>query len=438
MTPHWRIVNARIVQQSKLARRLLSGVLQMIRPEEIEYTEYADNLPPAGTTIGQRFHLRRLLGQGGMSAVFLAHDERLQRDVAFKLMNPELALLRDVMARFMNEARMLARLDCTHVVRLLDAGVTRELGSAPLPYMVLELLQGSTLRGQIDRGPAEPKRVVAWMLQVCEGLAAAHAEGVIHRDLKPENLFLSVQPDGTQLVKVLDFGVARSLMPSQPVTSSGTGLGSPGYMSPEQLRDASAADERSDIWSLGVVMYELLSGVPPFHAPSTFELCARILAGGHQRLSEIRPDVPRPLAAIVDRCLELDPAERFPSVLELAEALAELVPNMGAASVRRIRRRVHGPEKRRDAPLPVDVLAPTVAQVPSRRRAPLPYYRRVAARAGAALIAATLALLGFEVASRAQSSGHFSAAEATLSRWSDRMGAAAQGLLQDSEREPER
>src|SRR5262245_40564205 len=122
----------------------------MIRSELIEYAELANKLPPAGATIGQRFHLRRLLGEGGMSAVFLAHDERLERDVAFKLMNPELALLRDVLARFMNEARMLARLDCPHVVRLLDAGVTRELCSAPLPYMVLELLQGDTLRKQIE------------------------------------------------------------------------------------------------------------------------------------------------------------------------------------------------------------------------------------------------------------------------------------------------
>src|SRR5262249_38120182 len=155
MAPHPTLVNARILQRSSLARPLLKGVLQMIRPEEIEYTEYAGNLPPSGTTIGQRFHLRKLLGQGGMSAVFLAHDERPERDVAFKLMNPELALFRDVMARFVNEARMLARLDCTHVVRLLDAGVTRELGSTPLPYMVLELLQGDTLRAQINRGPVE-------------------------------------------------------------------------------------------------------------------------------------------------------------------------------------------------------------------------------------------------------------------------------------------
>jgi serine/threonine-protein kinase len=409
----------------------------MSSSETIQYSEFPENLPPAGTVIGQRFHLRRLLGQGGMSAVFLARDERLERDVAFKLMNPELALHRDIMARFVNEARMVARLDSPHVVRLLDAGVTRELGSEPLPYMVLELLHGDTLRADCERGPVEPKRVVAWMLQVCEGLAAAHSEGMIHRDLKPENLFLSLQPDGTETLKVLDFGVARSLGLAQPLTGSGEGLGSPGYMSPEQLRDASAADERSDIWSLGVVMYELLSGCAPFQADSTFELCALILEGGYPRLLDVRPDVPRDLAAIVSRCLARDPEDRLPSVVHLAEALAELTPSSGSAAVRRIRRRMHGAAMLQtptsSAPTSEAVL-PTVVdrrEVASRRRR--------ATRAVARLsIAAALALLGFEVAAQAQSSGHLSAAEATLSRWGDRMGAAAQDLLQERSRGTER
>jgi len=409
----------------------------MIRSETIQYSEFPENLPPPGTVIGQRFHLRRLLGQGGMSAVFLARDERLERDVAFKLMNPELALFRDIMARFVNEARMLARLDCPHVVRLLDAGVTRELGSEPLPFMVLELLHGDTLRAECEKGPVDPRRAIAWTLQVCEGLAAAHSEGMIHRDLKPENLFLSLQPDGTETVKVLDFGVARSLGLAQPLTGSGEGLGSPGYMSPEQLRDASAADERSDIWSLGVVMYELLSGSAPFRAESTFELCASILAGGYPRLLDVRPELPRGLAAIVSRCLAQDPDDRPPSVAHLAAALAELNLSGGAATVRRIRRRMHGPESPRRRTSPASGAA--CARMPQVADRAVSSRSRRAKRAVARLsVAAALALLGFEVAAQAQSSGHLSAAEATLSRWSDRMGAAAQDLLQDRSRGSER
>jgi len=416
--------------------------------DDIQQCDFSAKLPSAGTVIGERFELRRLLGQGGMSAVFLAHDQRLERDVAFKLLNPELALFREVMARFVNEARMLARIDCPHVVRLLDAGITRESGATPLPYMVLELLHGDTLRAQCA-SRVEPKRVIAWMLQVCEGLAAAHSEGLIHRDLKPENLFLSRQPDGTQMIKVLDFGVARSLGAQQPVTHNGEGLGSPGYMSPEQLRDASAVDERSDIWSLGVVMYELLAGFPPFEAGSTFEVCARILMGGHPRLIEVQPDVPRGLAAIVHRCLALDPASRFASVVELGEALAELAPVTGAGAVRRIRRRMSGAASLGQAPSSqapsslapssqspssrpaVDAHAATVPDLDGRAARLLASSRRRRGRVAARVsIAAALAVLGFAVASQAQSSRRFTEAQATLSRWGDRMGTAAQDLLQ--------
>ena len=406
----------------------------MTLADEVDASELEANLPPPGTVIGQRFHLRRLLGQGGMSAVFLAHDERLERDVAFKLMNPELALFREVMARFVNEARMLARIECSHVVRLLDAGVTRELGSTPLPYMVLELLHGDTLRAQCDRGPVEPKRVIAWTLQICEGLAAAHVAGMIHRDLKPENLFLSLQPDGTQMIKILDFGVARSLGLRQPVTANGEGLGSPGYMSPEQLRDASAADERSDIWSLGVVMYELLAGFAPFQAESTIELCAKILVGRHPRLADVHPDVPRELAAIVTRCLAVDPADRFADVVELGEALAELAPVTGAGAVRRIRRRMGASVGARRAPssvAPVDAHAPTIPDVDgraSRVRPAVSSRRRVGRWVGRMSIAAALAVLGFAVASQAQASGYLTADD--LSRWGGRVGSAAQDLLQ--------
>jgi serine/threonine protein kinase len=298
-------------------------------------------LPALGSLVNGRFRIGAELGEGGMSTVFLARDERLGREVALKLLSPRLAYSREIVTRFVNEARMLARLDSEHIVRVLDAGVTGEAERTPLPYMVLELLQGEDIRSQCERGPVENvERALEWILQACEGLAVAHAEGVIHRDLKPENLFIARTPDGSEVVKILDFGIARSLAVRSSLTQSGEGMGSPGYMSPEQLNDASTVDERSDIWSLGVVLYELLAGVPPFHSKSAFELCAQILAGRPARLSRFRDDLPRGLVATVHRCLQVDPDERFGSISELVSALAPYCPRFAESAVARIQRRL--------------------------------------------------------------------------------------------------
>jgi len=297
------------------------------------------DLPRENTLVGDRFRIGPPIGEGGMSMVFLARDERLGRDVAFKILHPQLATSRDVVTRFVNEARALARLDCSHIVRVYDAGVISEPGRAPLPYMVLERLQGDDLRAHCEAGPVEDVgEAVGWIIQACEGLAAAHAAGIIHRDLKPDNLFIAEQPDGGSLVKLLDFGIARSITVVSSLTSSGT-VGSPGYMSPEQLCDASAADERSDIWSLGVVLYELLAGVPPFRADNMIELSAQILACRPRRLGRRRPGLPHELLAIVHRCLELDPDARFASVDELAEALAPFQRVFSEDAAARARRR---------------------------------------------------------------------------------------------------
>jgi serine/threonine protein kinase len=295
-----------------------------------------------GVVIDGRYQILRSLGHGGMSTVFVARDERLGRDVAFKVLGPHLAHSREVVQRFVNEARTLARLDSPHVVRVLDTGTTHELHDLPLPYMVLELLHGEDLRAHCERAPVPSvTQGVGHMLQACEGLAAAHAAGVIHRDLKPENLFIEQQADGRELVKLLDFGIARSPVSLDGLTEAGATIGSPRYMSPEQLSDASAADVRSDIWSLGVVLYELLAGVPPFRAQSALELCSQILMRKPVRLDRMRPDVPRGLAQVVHRCLELEPERRYADVGELARALAPFAGEGGLDTAQRIERELY-------------------------------------------------------------------------------------------------
>jgi eukaryotic-like serine/threonine-protein kinase len=298
-------------------------------------------LPKRGTLVADRYRLGDDIGEGGMSTVFSARDERLGRDVAFKLLNPELASSQEVVTRFVNEARMLAQLDCPHVVRLFDAGVMDQPGQPTLPFMVLELLRGCELRSSsLEPGGTDVHRIVDWMLQVCAGLAAAHVEGIIHRDLKPENLFVVHEPDGSQIVKVLDFGIARSMQVASSLTFHGERMGSPGYMSPEQVIDASSADERSDIWSLGVIMYELFAGVVPFQAQSQLELCVQILNFPIDPLDARRPDLPPGLAQVVERCMQRPVAARFNNIADLAEALAPYAGPRSADVVKRIRYRL--------------------------------------------------------------------------------------------------
>jgi serine/threonine-protein kinase len=193
--------------------------------------------------------------------------------------------------------------------------------------MVLELLHGEVLRAHCERGAAQDVlQTLGWIAQTCEGLAAAHAERIVHRDLKPDNLLVSEQPDGTEIVKLLDFGIARALDAPSSLTHAGGAVGSHGYMSPEQLRDSSSADERSDIWSLGAVMYELLAGRPPFWAADAVALSAQVFACRPRSLAKLCPDLPEAVGAVVHRCLALDPARRFVDVGELAQALEALHP----------------------------------------------------------------------------------------------------------------
>jgi serine/threonine-protein kinase len=259
--------------------------------------------------------------------------------VALKFMRLGVLDDREALGRFMREARAAAALRSEHVARVMDVEVDLEGGA---PYIVMEYLEGRDLGSMIESGAApSPGDAVAYVLQACEGLAEAHAKGIVHRDLKPANLFLTRRPDGTPLVKVLDFGVSKL---NEPVAQSGSfhltgpsrALGSPLYMSPEQMVASPHVDPRADIWALGVILYELLSGKPPFDAPTLLELGLAIANQPHPPLHQRVPGLAPGLVAVVDRCLQKQPPARFNDLAGLAAALAPHAGPDARASAARI------------------------------------------------------------------------------------------------------
>jgi eukaryotic-like serine/threonine-protein kinase len=279
-------------------------------------------LPRTGDVLLEKYRLEKLLGEGGMGVVYAAHHELLGQRVAVKLIRPEYATQEDAVTRFLNEARAAARIENDHVARVLDVGILQ----GRLPYMVLEYLDGSDLAHVLHAGGRLPVADVAdYLLQAIEAVAHAHAQGIIHRDLKPSNLFLARRPDGTRRLKVLDFGISKALGATPGiaanVTRTNAMLGSPLYMSPEQLRDSKGVDQRCDIWAFGVIAYELLTGQPPFNGENAVALFAAIMESTPPTLASLRPDAAA-LDPIVLRCLRNRPADRFSSVTELGVALA--------------------------------------------------------------------------------------------------------------------
>lgn len=274
-----------------------------------------------GEIVGDKYRIEHVLGEGGMGIVVAARHLELGELYAIKVMKRE-ALHVDAYAelRFIAEARTAARLKGQHIARVHDIS---RLKSGE-PYMVMEHLQGIDLKRLLRaRGPLSLHDAVTYVLQVCEALAEAHALGIIHRDIKPQNLFLV---DGTKSIKVLDFGISKHRMPQNTeFTGSHVLLGTPYYMSPEQMEGSKYVDQRSDIWSIGVVLYEFLTGRVPFPGENVVEIAKRVFSETPRPPTQLRLGLPLEVDAVVERCLERDRAHRFAGVAELTDALHAFV-----------------------------------------------------------------------------------------------------------------
>jgi eukaryotic-like serine/threonine-protein kinase len=300
---------------------------------------------PPGTVLAGKYRVDRLLGEGGMGWVVVATHLQLEQRVALKFMRTGHATAgSDAVNRFLREARAAARIQSEHVARVSDVG-TLENGA---PYLVMEYLEGQDLDGLLQATPSLPMaEAIEYAMQACEGLGEVHMAGIVHRDLKPANLFLARRTDGSVRVKLLDFGISKvAAVPGSAsdggMTSTQALMGSPLYMAPEQMRSSKSVDPRADIWSMGVILYEMLGGRSPFNGDTLPEVCARIMAEPPAPLREARPDVPPALEAVVMRCLEKDPKNRFQDVAALAQALASFGQPEARTTADRIGRVMRG------------------------------------------------------------------------------------------------
>lgn len=283
----------------------------------------------AGRVVQDKYRLLEHLGSGGMGTVFSAEHITLGKRYALKFLRTDAAAHESSARRFEREARLLAKLDHENVVSLIDLG-TGEQGPA---YLVLEYIRGRTLRQELRAGILPLNRLVAIVIQVARGLVAAHAAGVVHRDLKPENIMLTEHADGSLLVKILDFGVARLFeSDTDSATLTGHGAGTAGYMSPEQAKGAKTIDARSDVYALGVIAYEALVGRRPYDGASYNETLFRVLNEVHAPARATRPELPEAVEGLIDRALAKQPSDRFASPWEFAAALRACVPSTAEAS----------------------------------------------------------------------------------------------------------
>ena len=272
-----------------------------------------------------KYRIESVLGRGGMGMVYRARHLALGDDVAIKVLRRDVSLDEETVMRFMREAQSAVKLKSEHVARIQDVGACED----GLPFIVMEFLQGADLGQMVDtHGAMSIPVAVDLVLQACDAIVEAHSLGIVHRDVKPSNLFVSFRPDQSAIVKVLDFGISKSANGSDmSLTQTQSMLGTPAYMSPEQMRSARSVDARTDIWSLGTVLYELVEARRPFEAESFSEMCVMVAVDPPARMTlaaDIEP--------IIARCLAKKPTDRYPHVAELMRDLAPFAGNYEAAN----------------------------------------------------------------------------------------------------------
>ena len=318
-------------------------------------TETESAAPVAqGAVLAGKYKVERVIGEGGMGVVVEAKHIALDERVAMKFLTAAYATHPEAAARFLREARAAVKIKSEHVARVSDVG-TLETGA---PYMVMELLQGNDLNQELQsKGVLPMQDAVDYVIQACEAIAEAHAAGIVHRDLKPANLFLTRRMDGSALVKVLDFGISKMSDGVENLTKTMAAMGSALYMSPEQMQQTRGVDHRTDIYALGVALYELLAGKQPYYADTLPQLCAEVLTGTPTPLRTARPDVPPGLAAVIEKAYARDRADRYGSVAHFVVALAPFAPPRSQPNIDRIARAAGLPIPIAGAPAPVPVPA---------------------------------------------------------------------------------
>ena len=292
-----------------------------------------------GHILDGKYRIEKVIGRGGMGVVVSATHLVLDELVAIKFLTEEALYNEEAVARFEREARASVKIKSEHVVRVMDVGRL----SSGAPYMVMEFLTGEDLAKRLEtRGPLPVEQAVDFVLQACMALAGAHGVGIVHRDIKPANLFCVPGSDGHLTIKVLDFGISKlnpaNSVGSMSVTKTAAVMGSPLYMSPEQVQSSKDVDSRTDVWSLGVVLFELIAGKVPFFGEAFGEVCVRIATQPLPPLTQYRRDIPPGLDDVLRTCLAKDRKIRFASVAELAVALQRYASPRGQAFVERIAR----------------------------------------------------------------------------------------------------
>jgi eukaryotic-like serine/threonine-protein kinase len=316
-----------------------------------------------GEIFADKYRVERVLGEGGMGIVVAAHHIHLDERVALKFLRREIAHEHNAAERFLREARTATKVKSEHIARIFDVGT-----HDGVHYMVMEHLDGETLGTVLERtGPIPVPLAIEYVVQMCGALGEAHASGIVHRDLKPDNVFLTKRGNGTPCVKILDFGISKVIDDSaKRMTATSALMGSPLYMSPEQLVDPRGVDHRADIWAIGVLLYELVSGKHPFDAESIPQLCVLVRETPAPKLRDVCPSAPAELEAAILRCLEKDRAARFQSAGELAASLCRIRINSVSLRPARVGVSVAPPDEVDPAPSTPAVADADGARGPSK------------------------------------------------------------------------